>query len=431
MAKKVCNCVALSKFYKTISRIYMSIKSWVFIVSILCFPLLTFCQRNIEGKVIGGDDRKPLLFANVFISNSTKGQQTDDKGNFKLTNVPAGMLDLVISYIGYETLSIRIKADTLRKPLLILLTPDAIPLQGVTVKRLRNGFERYYPLFKEHFMGRTEFSASCILKNPSVLWFSLSDDESELTIKAEEPLEIENRALGYTIKYQLEEFKYSFSQNYVSYYGFPFFQEMTTKNEKKLLKWHENREKAYFGSPQHFFKSTINYDWANAGYKVYMMIREEKRFFLVPLFPEIKDSLGNIIQHASKQKKEIDSTDILLSKDFWLHKVPNPKRSPYVQYLRKLPLDENCIFEVKEQNAYLNFENYLYIFYEREFEEPQFADLGKKNAPQVSILTLLEPRTLIEANGHLVSPLTVLFEGRWGYEKMGEFLPIDYEPASF
>ena len=409
----------------------MSFRCFIKYIIYLCFPLLSFAQRNIEGRVISGDDRKPLSFANVFISNSTKGQQSDDKGRFKLTNVPAGVIDLVVSFIGYETISIKIKADTLRKSLLIMLSPDAIALQGVTIKRLKNGFERYYPLFKEHFLGRTAFSEYCILKNPKVLWFSLSDDESELTIMAEEPLEIENRALGYTIKYQLEEFKYSFSQNYVSYYGFPFFEEMTTKNDKKLLKWHENREKAYFGSPQHFFKSTINYDWANAGYKVYTMLREEKRFFLVPLFPEIKDSLGNIIQHASKQKKEIDSTDILMSKDFWLHKVPTPKRSSYVQYLRKLPLDENCIFEVKEQNAYLNFENYLYIFYEREFEEPQFADLGKKDAPQVSILTLLEPRTLIETTGHLISPLAVLFEGHWGMEKMGEFLPIDFEPESF
>ena len=120
----------------------MSIKSWVFLVNILYFPLITFCQRNIEGRVIGGDDRKPLLFANVFISNSTKGQQTDDKGRFKLTNVPAGVQDLVISYIGYKTLSIKIKAYTLKKPLLILLTPDVIALQGVSVKHLRNGFEK-------------------------------------------------------------------------------------------------------------------------------------------------------------------------------------------------------------------------------------------------------------------------------------------------
>lgn len=409
----------------------MSIRSFVSLVIFFGLPLLTFCQRNIEGKVVGADDRKPLLFANVFISNSTKGQQTDDKGKFKLTNVPAGVQDLVISYIGYETLSIKIKADTLKKPLLILLTPDAIALQGVTVRRLKNGFEKYYPLFKEYFIGKTEFSESCILKNPKVLWFSMNDDESELTIKAEEPLEIENKALGYTIKYQLEEFKYNFSQSYVSFYGFPFFQEMTTKNDKKLTKWHENREKAYFGSPQHFFKSTINFDWSNAGYRVYTMIREEKRFFMVPLIPEIKDSLGNIIQHASKQKKEVDSTDILLSKDFWLHKVPNPKRASFVQYLKRLPLDENCVFEVKEQNPYLNFEHFLYVFYDREFEEQQFADLGKKDAPQVSILTLLEPRTLIEVTGHLVNPLAVLFEGRWGYEKMGEFLPIDYVPDSF
>lgn len=409
----------------------MRFRSFVLYCLFVCVPSLSFCQRNIEGRVISGDDRKPLSFANVFISNSTKGQQADDKGRFKLTNVPAGVLDLVVSFIGYETISIKIKADTLRKPLLIMLSPDAIALQGVTVKRLRNGFERYYPLFKEHFLGRTAFSESCILKNPKALWFSLSDDESELTIKANEALEIENRALGYTIKYELEEFKYSFSQSYVTYYGFPFFQEMTTKNEKKQQKWHENREKAYFGSPQHFLKSTINHDWANAGYKVYTMIREEKRFFMVPLFPEIKDSLGNIIQHAAKAKKEVDSTDIILSRNKWLHKVPNPKRSPYVQYLHRLPLDENCVFEVRENLPLLNFENYLYVFYEREFEEPQFADLGKRNAPQVSILTLLEPKTLIESTGHLANPLAVLFEGRWGIEKMGEFLPIDYEPESF
>jgi hypothetical protein len=206
---------------------------------------------------------------------------------------------------------------------------------------------------------------------------------------------------------------------------------MTTKNEKRQLKWHENREKAYFGSPQHFFKSTINYDWANAGFKVYTMIREEKRFFLVPIIPELKDSLGNIIQHASKHKKEIDSTDIIMSADPWLHKIPNPKHSHYVQYLKRLPLDENCVFEVREQQPLLNFDNYLYVFYEREFEEPQFADLGKKDSPQVSILTLLEPHALIEPNGHLVDPLAVLFEGHWGYEKMGEFLPLDYEPESF
>jgi hypothetical protein len=409
----------------------MSVKQVTSFILILCIPVISLCQRNIEGRVINADDRKPLPFANVFISNTTKGQQTDDKGKFKLTAVPSGVLDLVISYIGYETFSIRIKADSLKKPLLILLNPDGIALQGVTIKRLKNGFERYYPLFREHFLGKTAFSQSCIFKNPQTLWFSINDDESELTIRADEPLEIENKALGYTIKYTLEEFKYNFAQNYVSFYGYPFFQEMTTKNEKKELKWHENREKAYFGSPQHFFKSTINYDWANAGFKVYTMIKEEKRFFLVPLIPELKDSLGNIIQHASKQKKEIDSTDIVLSKDFWLHKVPNPKRSPYVQYLMRLPLDENCVFEVKEQNAYLNFENYLYVFYEREFEEPQFADLGKSDSPQVSILTLLEPHTLIEPNGHLVSPLAVLFEGHWGYEKMGEFLPLDYEPESF
>ena len=128
----------------------MCFKNIVLHCLFVCLPLLGFCQRNIEGRVISGDDRKSLSFANVFISNSTKGQQSDDKGRFKLTNVPAGVIDLVVSFIGYETISIKIKADTLRKSLLIMLSPDAIALQGVTIKRLKNGFERYYPLFKEH-----------------------------------------------------------------------------------------------------------------------------------------------------------------------------------------------------------------------------------------------------------------------------------------
>ena len=89
---------------------------------------------------------------------------------------------------------------------------------------------------------------------------------------------------------------------------------------------------------------------------------------MVPVIPELKDSLGNILQYASKAKKEIDSTDIILGADFWLHKVPNSKSASFVQYLRRLPLDENCIFEVREQQPYLNFEQYLYIYFDREFE---------------------------------------------------------------
>lgn len=394
----------------------------------LFFPLFVFSQRNIEGKVLGADDRKPLIFANVFISNSTKSQQTDDKGHFKLMNVPAGVLDLVVSYVGYEKLSIRIKADTLRKPLLILLSPDAVALQGVTIKRLRLGFEKYGQLFLDNFMGRTEFSKSCFLKNPKALWFSLNDDESELTIRADEPLIIENDALGYIIKYDLVEFKYNFSQGYVSYYGYPLFEEIVTKNEKKQHKWLVNRQKAYYGSPQHFFKSTINHEWERMGYSVYTMYKEEKRFFMVPVIPEIKDSLGNVIQRASKQKKEIDSTEIIMSANPWMHKLYTPRQSPYVKYLHRLPLDENCIIEVKDHIPYLNFERQIYVFYDGECEEPQFAEYGKKDIPQNSIITLLEPHIPIDPSGYLADPLAVLFEGRWGYEKMGEFLPIDYQP---
>lgn len=411
----------------------MTTRILIFSLLLFCFffsGLPAICQINIEGRVVDATDKKPLIFANVFISNTTKGQQTDDKGKFKLTNVPSGTIDLIISYVGYQTFSLQLKADTLKKPLLVMLHADAIELQGVTVKIIRDGFKKYFYIFQEGFIGKTDFSKECKLKNPGVLTFRMNNDDSELIIRAEEPLEIENKVLGYVVKYQLEEFRYNFRDHYISYWGYPFFEEMKTKSERRRKQWIENRKKAYYGSSQHFLKALTEQRLTEEGYVMHTLIRQEKKIFSVPLVAAKKDTAGNIISEASKEKMMVDSTDLKLRIDQSLKKIGTSGFSKYVQYLVRTPLKESEIVNTQGDMFTLDFNNHLYIVYNKEFEEPQFIGSGQKEVPQVSILSLLESPAIVEKNGHLINPLAIIFEGRWGNEKIGELLPLDYSPEA-
>lgn len=405
----------------------MNAKVIILLLLSVCLSFSGWSQLSIEGRVVDAADQKPLLFANVFISNTTKGQQTDDKGKFKLTNVPSGTIDLVISYVGYKTFSLQLKADTLKRPLLVMLTADAVELQGVTVKLIRDGYKKYFYIFREGFMGLTEFSKECKLKNPGVLTFRMSHDDTELIIRADEPLEIENKVLGYVVKYQLEEFRYHFKDRYISFWGYPFFEEMKTKSERRRKQWIEHRNKAYYGSSQHFLKALTEHKLTEEGFVMHTLIRQEKKMFSVPMVPAQKDSLGNIISEASKEKMVVDSTDIKLRLNESLRKIGSMGFSKYVQYLVRTPLKESEIVSTKADMYAIDFSNHLYVVYNKEFEEPQWAG-GQKNTPQYTILSLLESPALVEKNGHLINPLAIIFEGRWGQEKMGELLPFDYLP---
>ena len=49
---------------------------------------------------------------------------------------------------------------------------------------------------------------------------------------------------------------------------------------------------------------------------------------------------------------------------------------------------------------------------------------------QVSQLVLMQPEVEIEPNGQLANPLAVFTDEYWGFEKMGEFLPVNYLPPA-
>lgn len=88
------------------------------LVSFLFFNSVSAQSYKIEGKVVD-ENKVPLLGASVLISNSRQGTFTDVDGNFSI-NVN-GEVEIVISYVGYQTKSISVSSG---RVLNIELAPD-------------------------------------------------------------------------------------------------------------------------------------------------------------------------------------------------------------------------------------------------------------------------------------------------------------------
>ncbi|TFF36016.1 alpha-2-macroglobulin family protein [Mucilaginibacter psychrotolerans] len=85
-------------------------------------------SQILSGKVLGGDDKQPLIGVMVKVKGTTVGTQTDIHGNFRLQVASQGKI--IISYIGYLTQEL---AYTPGATLTVKLTPQKNLLQEVVV----------------------------------------------------------------------------------------------------------------------------------------------------------------------------------------------------------------------------------------------------------------------------------------------------------
>jgi hypothetical protein len=65
---------------------------------------------------------------------------------------------------------------------------------------VKDGWDKYGKFFLENFIGSTPNAARCTLMNPEVLKFYLLKKSNKLRVLATDPLQIENKALGYNMR---------------------------------------------------------------------------------------------------------------------------------------------------------------------------------------------------------------------------------------
>lgn len=91
-----------------------------------------FSQTLVTGKVVDSNSNEPVIGATVLVQKPERGTVTDLNGMFTIENLGEGTYQLVISSLGYETLSIKVKLP-LQEKLQISLSPTAIEIEEVIV----------------------------------------------------------------------------------------------------------------------------------------------------------------------------------------------------------------------------------------------------------------------------------------------------------
>jgi len=409
------------------SRTYLRVLRYLLVL--LCAAAISgqaSAQGTLSGIIRDSLTQKPLEFASVFLASTTYGSTTDANGRFTLAGVPAGPYDLIVSYVGYKLLKRSITVANGPQPLDLLLTPSAQQLRGVTVRPNPNR-ESDYRKFAEAFLGRSSLSRQCRIRNPDAVLVDFDADQNVLTASSPTFLQVDNAALGYRIKYYGLKFTLSFRQQYVSFYGWPIFEEMKPRNSRQQQRWLANRERAYHGSLTHFLKSVHDNDLDYQGFLV-----RKLRIVPNPRFAHVDSLRKALLRFRYMQPISAAEADSLGK---WAQ-VPH---SFSMLYMAERPIDSLRRVEPATGQVWLRFPDYLQVTYLRESPDPAYQPARPVGAPpgstvkldrQISLLSLTQPEAEIQPNGQLVEPLAVFTDEYWGFEKMGELLPLDYRPTT-
>jgi hypothetical protein len=353
---------------------------------VLLSNIFSFAQSNyftVSGKVLYAESKLPMQGASVFAENTTLGTTTDQEGNFVL-QLPAGGYDLIISFTGYQSEQKRINAsETL--PLQFELNPKEKMMQEVSIVstgEVKEGWKKYGQFFLEEFLGKSANRLQCNILNTQELKFFFSKKKNRLKVMSNEPLIIENNALGYTIKYALDSFTHEYNTEVSLYSGNPLFEEKTAASVEEADRWKAARKLAYNGSVLHFMRSIYNGQLEDEGFEIQFLVKVNNA-----------DSALRLKDFYRALNAEIDdSTETVEIR-------PNQ--------------NEVGVIYTKEKPA----EKYL----SENTEEPKEF--------QFSILSFKPDKILtIEKNGFYYEQNDLTTKNYWTWEKMADALPYDYVP---
>ncbi|GAA3962016.1 carboxypeptidase-like regulatory domain-containing protein [Mucilaginibacter dorajii] len=332
--------------------------------------------------------------ASVFLNNAIVGDKTADDGTFTLRNVKPGQYTFIVTAVGFETHSITLMAGTANIALPeISLAPKTIMLQEVNIKPDPNR-QRNYDDFKRLFLGTSANAAQCKILNPDVVDVDFDSKKMVLSASSRDDfIEVENKALGYLIKYKLTAFSYD-AKHMFYYEGVSVFQELKgSKGQQR--KWQKNRMVAYLGSSMHFLRSVISGQTDKDGFEVLRLVRKPN--------PNYKE--GRMGANNYKYNQSLYTKPALTPADF------------------SHPTDQPGLFAI-------GFTDCLYVIFKNKRVETDLSVYHPIEVPNypVTILAFDELYAFFDHNGIITNPHSVIFEGDWGASRVAEMLPVDYEP---
>lgn len=341
----------------------------------------------IQGSIVDDSTGLPVINGSIYLNRTTFETTSNGYGEFKMeaTGIYSG--ELIVTAAGYECLYYKLdissttnkfyKFRLLKKKSQkdILVLPDII-----RIKELEN--------FKHALLGITEEADGCIIENLSSVYFVKTEERNIIYAFADTPLIIINKLLGYEIAYDLIEFGDDKTKG--SYFlGSCRYREMG--NKRQFIK---RRQKNYYGSTMHFYRSLINRNLYEQGFSIFEIKRP-------------KDSV-NFERYIS-------------------HSFINPD-----SIVTSTPLNILFIDSISNE-YYLKFSNVLIVQYNK---TPQSANYlseqgfvqGLNDKGFTAYISLVTDKVGIDSKGAIDEPLLVTYDGFWIYEKLANQLPVNYRP---
>jgi len=368
-------------------------------------------QKILNGVILDSIKNQPIPNATVFVSGTSNGVKTNEQGKFRLW-IPNGRYDLIVISTGYKAYNKAIHTNEL---------PDSITI-SLNIKQNRkitydnNGWEHWGAYFSRNLIGTSSSAQYCKIKNPKVLHFLAFGQNNEFSVTAEEPLVIENKALGYTITFQLEFFHYNVNTGYCTYLGFPFFQSMQGRANIQG-KWNEKRIEAYEGSVMHFMRSIYLNRINEEGFEVRRLQKVRNSAFTQSNQHYINDSDLLIKRMSSEAKKMLSLYDQILNPD------------DYKDVIGTALTGDSIAYAIDKTTAVLDFDNFLLILYKKKESPAEYQILYNETGMISQIIINNKKSIKISANGSYCAPADLMFLGYWEWsEKIGNMLPFDYVP---
>jgi len=396
---------------------------------IIVSPLLVIGQSgSIKGQITHISSKTPVARASVFLSNSSIGTISSDNGNYTLNNIRPGQYTLVVTAIGYEDYTKTIIVDHEEINVDIELKTKSIQLREVVISTATKAdWRRNYERFKEEFIGSDKNAHDCEVINPDVLNFTTHKSKKILEAYADEFLIVENRALGYRVKFLVKDFNSDYLTGIISYTGQRLFEELPgSKSQRK--KWQIKRDEAYYGSAMHFYRSLYKNKLDDEGFEMYPFKRLKN-----PNRPP-----DEVIQkHIDKLRAETNSRSFNVNIDtvrYW-NDMQNMSRY-YMQDLSSVKYIPQEVLKTTETPGIyaLAFPDCLYVIYKNKREETYFKDVYRPlNMPnyETTILSFLgkQPVVFFDMNGITLGE-SPLYEGTWSKSRLSTLLPVDYVPTA-
>ncbi len=344
---------------------------------VLFFSLMGFCQAQIISGNISTENNTPVADVNVYVDGSKIHSVSDQNGNFSLDIQNQKNATLVFQKNGYDTFAIKISEAVGKKLKIVLLKVQDIE-EVVLIPYTEETYKRYISYFLAQFVGFDQVNVK--IKNQKTLKFSFDKKNQILKVKAPQTLIIENKKLAYQVQYNLMNFETDFKNSTVSYSGTSFFKEVKPKKINLV-----NRLNAYHGSIMHFLRTAYQDQIAEQGFWVNHIVKLEKEDTL----PK-ENSLALIATKipTSSFVKKIDHKKILEFKD---------------------------ILQVNYRKYYFNLKKSKFV-------------KATSSVHQTSYIYVNGNSFEIYPDGNSSDPELMILQGSLSNNKMGNFLPLDYEP---